>query len=339
MDCILRPGMRVLLVAIGGGGDVASTAVLKRSLKDINVDCILASIAWERYVYDPLPGPVRLSEIRNYVDSGEYYVAITGESYAIRGEKKLVFQAAKVARLLGEKMYIIDLYGGVEGYTRALEEITLKDGLDLVIGVDVGGDSLATGCEEDLWSPLADWMGLAALSRVRGILAVHSPGSDGELDQEYLLERIDNYARKGGLLAVRSMCARDAKFLEEVLKDINSEASAIPLMAYRGVRGDVELRKGSRRVKVTLLNTFTFFLDAFMVVNSIEPVKGLRYTKSLEEAVKLVNSYGIYTELNLEEDLAKLGVKPEEITGGLLIEVRKRGITRVKSSAMIKYCS
>ncbi|MEM0247444.1 MAG: DUF1152 domain-containing protein, partial [Desulfurococcaceae archaeon] len=156
---------------------------------------------------------------------------------------------------------------------------------------------------------------------------------------EYLLERIDNYARKGGLLAVRSMCARDAKFLEEVLKDINSEASAIPLMAYRGVRGDVELRKGSRRVKVTLLNTFTFFLDAFMVVNSIEPVKGLRYTKSLEEAVKLVNSYGIYTELNLEEDLAKLGVKPEEITGGLLIEVRKRGITRVKSSAMIKYCS
>lgn len=331
--------MKALLVAIGGGGDVASAAILKRSLKNVGVHCALASIAWERYIYDPLPGPIRLSEIKNCMDIGEYYVTITGKSYAERGGKKLVFQAVKVAQLLGEKVYIVDLYGGVEGYTKALKEITLKEGLDLVIGVDVGGDSLATGCEEDLWSPLADWTGLAALSRVKGVLAVHSPGSDGELDQEYLLERIDDYARKGGLLAVRSMCTRDAELLEEILKHINSEASTIPLMAYRGVRGEVELRKGSRRVEVTLLNTFTFFLDASLVVDSIEPVKALRYTKSLEEAVKLINSYGIYTELNLEEDLAKLGIKPEEITGELLVEVRRRGVTRIKNNATIKYCN
>jgi hypothetical protein len=38
---------------------------------------------------------------------------------------------------------------------------------------------------------------------------------------------------------------------------------------------------------------------------------------------------GIYTELDLEEDLANLGVKPEELTGELLINVREKGRTHL----------
>ena len=338
MDCIVKPGVKVLLLAIGGGGDIASTAMIARSLLNLGAKYVLASIAWERYIHDPIPGPIKLDEIQECTSRGEHYVVITGNSYAIRGGKKVVFQAAKVARLLGETIYIIDLYGGVEGYVSALKEISSREGVDLVVGVDVGGDSLATGCEENLWSPLADWVGLASLSRVSGVIAIHSPGSDGELTQDYLLEKIDEYARKGGLLAARSMCREDAEFLDEILKYVDSEASRIPLLAYRGVRGAVELRMGSRSVKSTLLSTFTFFLDARLIAEYVEPVKAIYYTKSLEEVRGVLNSYGIYTELDLEEDLFKTGVRPGGLTGEFLMEIRKRGLARVRSGATRSYC-
>lgn len=338
MECLLKPGIKVLVLAIGGGGDIASAAVIARSLAKLGVQVVLASVAWERYIYDPVPGPIKLSEIQNAADHGEHYVVVTGDSYAVRAGRKIVFQAAKAARAIGGKIYVVDLYGGVEGYVKALNDIAARESVNFIVGVDVGGDSLATGCEDDLWSPLADWVGLAALSRVKGILAVHSPGSDGELDSDYLLRRIDDFARKGGLLGVRSMCREDAEFLSTLLRHVNSEASRIPLVAYAGQRGEVELRNGSRKVKLTLMSTFTFFLDARVVAESIEPVKALYSTRSLEEARDVLNSYGIYTELDLEEDLARLGLTPELITGDLLLEIRRQGASRVKKSKNVEYC-
>jgi len=40
---------------------------------------------------------------------------------------------------------------------------------------------------------------------------------------------------------------------------------------------------------------------------------------------------GIYTELDLEEDLAAMGVKPGELTGELLLKVREDGRKRIKN--------
>jgi hypothetical protein len=86
---------------------------------------------------------------------------------------------------------------------RALREIASVEGVDCIIGVDVGGDSLASGSEEELWSPLADWVELAAVARLSGVLAAHSPGSDGELSQSYVISRIDKVAARGGYWELR----------------------------------------------------------------------------------------------------------------------------------------
>lgn len=332
MFCLIKPGLKVLFIAIGGGGDIASAAVLARSMKTYGVNYVLASIAWERYIYDPVPGPIRLNEIENILDRGDSYVVVDGESFAIRGGQRVSFQAAKVAKLLNERIYIIDIYRGVNGYLMAIEDISTREGVDVVIGVDVGGDSIASGCEEELWSPLADWIGLAALARAHGILALHSPGSDGELPQDYILNRIDIFAARGGLLGVRSLCSHDIELLENILRKVSSEASFIPILAHRGMRGEIELRKGSRKVKLSMFNTFTFYLDATTLARNIEPVKAIYNTNSLEEANRILNNYGIYTELDLEEDLARQGVKPEELSSDVLIEIRWKGITRLRSN-------
>lgn len=320
----------ILLVAIGGGGDIASTAMLARFLSRTGTRTRLASVAWERYIYDPVPGPIRLDEIYNYISKNNYYLVASSNTYAIRGGRRIDFQAVKASEVLGEEIYIIDIYNGVEGYVKALEEITSREGIESIIGLDVGGDSLASGCEDELWSPLADWIGLAALARVRGILGVHSPGSDGELSQEYVIKRIDEFSVKGGLLGVRIMSREDATILEELLEHVDSEASKMSLLAYNGLRGSIEIRRGSRQVTLSMFNLFTFFLDAGIVANGIEPVKSILYTKTLDEAKNILNSYGIYTELDLEEDLAKHGVKPSELTGSLLREIRGKGLEKVR---------
>ncbi|MEM4482249.1 MAG: DUF1152 domain-containing protein [Desulfurococcaceae archaeon] len=330
--------MKVMLLAIGGGGDIISTAVLSRSLMRQNIKTVIASIAWERYINDPSPGPLRLDEIVNFVEKKEGYILIDGRSYAVRGGYKVIFQAARVSEALNEKIYIIDLYGGVNGYVKSIREIVAKEGIDLIIGVDVGGDSIAVGCEEGLWSPLADWMGLSALHVVKGKLALHSPGSDGELEQQYLLSRIDHIASKGGLLGIRLLCESDAKLLENILERASTEASLISLLAYRGRRGELTLRGGTRKVTLSFLSTLTFLLDTNIVIEDIRPARELTDTKSIYEANKLLNAYGIYTELDFEEDLARANIKPYELSADLVMRIRKSGKERVAKSAMINYC-
>jgi hypothetical protein len=338
LDCVASPGKKALVVAAGGGGDIASAVMIAKALERLGARAVLGSVAWERYIYDDLPGPIRIDEIRNAVELGEGHALINAGSYADRRGRKVVFQAAMASAAINEPIYIIDLYGGVRGFYRAIKAIAEREGVDFVIGVDAGGDSLASGCEDDLWSPLSDWVALGALALVDGYLAVHSPGSDGELSQEYVLERVDLFAKMGGLVGARAMCSDDALLLDRILSYVGSEASRIPLLAFRGMRGEVSIRNGSRRVKLSLLSTFTFILKAKVVAESIEPVREIMSTDSLYEARGILNSYGIYTELDLEEDLHSKGLRSSDVTGQVLLDTWLRGRERVRRSASRSYC-
>lgn len=130
----------------------------------------------------------------------------------------------------------------------------------------------------------------------------------------------------------RFMSKEDAEVLEKVLEHVESEASRVSLLAYKGLRGRLSMRMGSRAVDVTLLSTATFFLDARTVASTIGPLGGLAQARSLEEARRALNDLGIYTELDLEEDLARLGVDPARLSGDTLTEVRRRGIERLRGS-------
>lgn len=332
MDNLLKYS-RIVFIGVGGGGDVVSAAMLAQAFKRLGIEAFVASIVWERFVIDPVPGPIGLDEIVNLEKIGRYTGLVNGNSYAIRGGKKVFFQAALVSKAISEKVIVIDLRGGVEGYIRALEELRKYTDAEALIGVDVGGDILAGGYEEELWSPLADSMGLAALNKVdQSYLVVHSPGSDGELPIDRVLERIAKVASMNGYLGARGITKEDVEVLKRILSYAKSEASLIQLYAFRGEYGEIPIRKGTRKIKVSPIHMISFLLDPRKVFNISTPAQIVAGTKSFDEAVKKLNEHGIYTEYNLEVDLLK--ANPKRYTAEIILKIRNTGRLNLRRHVM-----
>ncbi len=317
---------KVLFLGIGGGGDVVTAAILALSFERCGGEAVIGSIVWERFVHDPMPGPIDFAEIRNVEKLDTGLALVDRDSYAVRGDRIVIPQAARVARALGRKVLVVDVRHGATGMARSLERALDILSLDVVVGVDVGGDVVAKGFEEDLWSPLADAIGLAALARLgdeRAILALASPGADGELPQHYVLKRISEIAARGGLLGDYVLSSEDCAYLEKVLSEARSEASSIPLRAARGVWGYTPIRNGTRMVLVSPINAVVFFLKPSSCL--VDSVARLVYESTgIEEANRLLNAAGIYTELNLERDIAELVARGVDLSSVNLLELRER---------------
>lgn len=314
-----------MVLGIGGGGDVVTATALALWLRrSSNLDIHIGSIAWERFVVDPEPGPIPLKCFRHVKNIGDYSIVVGKDSIVERNGNKFKPQVARVSSIIGEPVYVIDLWRGVNGFKKGLEELYNALGLEAFIAVDVGGDVLAVGSEDDLWSPLADSMGLAGVSHMENcLLAVHGLGCDGELSADYLLERIAVIARKGGFVTAKALTKYEAHVLEELLKNTISEASMLPLLAYKGFYGEHPIRNGSRIVRITPIQSITFFLKTDVVYKLSPLAKLVDNTNSLDEANERLSKNGIYTEYNLEKDLLKY--KERRINGRLLNEVRKKG--------------
>lgn len=314
----------LLFFAVGGGGDVATASMLTLAARRAGLRSFVASVVWERFVIDPVPGPIKFDEISGGRRIGDFSMLVDGNSKAFRGGREVVFQAARASRFLGEPIAIIDLVGGVYGVRRGLEEVLNHFGCETVVAVDVGGDIVATGFEEDLWSPLADFTGLAAVAQLKGVVAVHSPGGDGELPQDYVLKRISLIAEHGGYLGARGITREDVENLEKILEFVESEASLATLLAAKGVWGYASIRKGSREVFISPVNLLTFFLDSTVVASLNPVVKDIENCKSIECARRRLNELGIFTELDLEEEVYRLIQRGVEITGDVLLDIKKR---------------
>src|SRR2546427_7831274 len=65
LEELVRSSSRALVVGVGGGGDVVGALATARFLEFCGLEFILGGLSWERNVYDPIPGPRKLSETRN----------------------------------------------------------------------------------------------------------------------------------------------------------------------------------------------------------------------------------------------------------------------------------
>jgi len=304
---------RALVFGLGGGGDIVSALVAYTYLKKLGYSVDLGAVTWERYIEDPIPGPICREDFRNVSPINDVIVEVNKNSYAVRGGMIIVPQLIRVLRVIDEieKGYSICIKYGVRGtYEGILDFIVRnKEGkYDLIIGVDAGGDVLAKGYEETLSSPLIDTIMLSVLALLKNsgyeaILATIGSGSDGELDQEYVLQRIVEISRKGGLIDIKGIDRESAELLSKVLKHVNTEASRIPFEAFKGYYGTMKIRGGSREVKVTPISAVMFFLDPSIVALDNIVYEDIKETRSLVDAMKVFNDLGIYTEYNFELDL------------------------------------
>jgi hypothetical protein len=220
-----------------------------------------------------------------------------------------------MAALYGWEVLHIDINGGPMGALSGLEAAIAALGIDLVVGVDVGGDSLAHGKEKGLRSPLADAVMLAAFTElekkgVPTLWGVFGYGSDGELTTDEIERALARVAEAGGLLGASALTPQIVRELEDVIEKVPTEASALPLRCAKGAWGEASIRYDERKVKLTPLTILTFYLAPSAVFESVaRPARTVAASTSLEEANSALNALGIRTELDLERDRARRTVQ------------------------------
>lgn len=134
-------------------------------------------------------------------------------------------------------------------------------------------------------------------------LSVIGLGADGELKPDYLLQRISKIASLNGLIEILGFDESSASVIERVLEVTVTEASALPLKAFRGLYGEVPIRNGKRRVFVSPLTSVMFSFKPIVVASISKLYEAVRDSSSLEEANEALHRLGLITELDRERGL------------------------------------
>jgi hypothetical protein len=308
LEDILRASSHALVVGVGGGGDVVGALATARFLEFLGLKFTLGGLSWERIVYDRVPGPRKLSEVRNVRPIHPFAWMANAESHTDTG---VFFAESRMAAAIGREILLVDINGGVKGVVAGLVSAMKQLDTDLLVGIDVGGDSLAQGHEPGLRSPLADSIMLAAFAELaargcRTLWGVFGYGSDGELSADEIENALSQLAAVGGLFGAWGLSPKVAAELEQVINTVPTEASAIPLECFRGAWGKREIRGGQRSLKMTPLTTLTFFMSAAKLYETLShPAQALKDSTSLDEANEALRGLGLYTELDFERDYDK----------------------------------
>lgn len=323
--------MKILVFGIGGGGDALSAIVPWNYYRKLGHEVKIGAVIWERYVEDPIPGPICKEDLRNFKEINDVVYEVYQNTYAIRGGRKVVPQLVRVLSVINDYGYAICNKFGDIGMIQGLKDLIEKEKFDLIVGVDAGGDVLANGDEKNLSSPLIDSISLSALANLDNtLLGIIGAGSDGELDYEYVLKRISEVAKLGGLIDAKGIDSDTAKIIEKALMVVNTEASKIPYEAFKGAYGEVTIRNGTKKVYVTPVSAVMFFIDPKKLAEISGIYKIVKNSRSLEEANEKFHKYGIYTEYDFEKDLyEKFGLNADKASGEDIRRIRKEGSERL----------
>jgi hypothetical protein len=130
---------------------------------------------------------------------------------------------------------------------------------------------------------------------------VFGPGCDGELTRAEVDERLAEVASGGGLAGTVGLTHDVVAELERAVAAVPTEASALPIRAFRGENGPTEIRSGRRTVDLTEDVALTTYFDVQAAIGSAARLAAaVRDATSLEEANDMLHGLGVRTELDLE---------------------------------------
>src|SRR5574341_59949 len=142
LEDLIRASSRALVIGVGGGGDVVGALAAARFLEFCGLDFVLGGLSWERSVYDPIPGPRKLGEVDNVRVLHPFAWMANSDT---RTKTGVPFGESRMAAAQGREVLLVDINGGVRGVVDGLEATMRELHTDLLVGLDVGGDSLAQG--------------------------------------------------------------------------------------------------------------------------------------------------------------------------------------------------
>lgn len=290
---------KALVFGIGGGGDIVSTIPVANFLKLFDFEVIHGGVMWDRLILDPKPGPRSVEDLLNAEKFAETIAIISEETRTFDGIKP---NLARSARFFG-RVVGLDITKGVRRLRRDLEKFIETEHIGLLIGVDAGGDAISVGYESGVRSPLADAMSVALLSELDGLVAVTGFGSDGELKLEEIMLNVSEIMRINGFLGCSSLSGEDCAEMERICKEVVTEASKIPILAYRGELGLKKIRKG-RTVLITPISALVLYFRAKAVMEVNESARLVLNAEDIESANRILNKNGIITELDYERAIS-----------------------------------
>ncbi len=295
----VRNGGKALILGIGGGGDILGALPTRNFLASIGFDCRMGGVAYERSRFDYKPGPRSLDEVENIVRINDTIGLASGETKTNYG---LEFQVSGMSRFLCEETILVDITKGVEGVREGLEDFCRRFSVNLVVGVDVGGDVIANGYEKGLRSPLTDAIMLAALKKltVNSIIGVFGVCCDGELKLNEVSERLAKIYSEKGFIGAIALSFEDVEMMRKGVEYVKTEASRLPLLVADGRTGPTPIRDGARIAELTFFSIFTYYLKTDIVYKNNMMAQRIADSKSFLEAYEILEKIGVTTEYGLQ---------------------------------------
>jgi hypothetical protein len=308
---LLRNSAKALVLGVGGGGDIVGTLPTARFLELFGISSVLGGLSWERFIYDPQPGTRTLAEVLHVRPLAPTVWLANAQTTSSSGVR---FAESDMAALYDTETLLIDLSQGVPGVVTGLRAAMQALAADLLVGIDVGGDSLGAGHEAGLRSPLADAMMLAALQQLATefpcLWGVFGYGSDAELTQPEIDQALSRVAQHGGLLGAWGMTPAMAAELQRVITRVRTEASAIAVECAAGAVGRRSIRDGTRAVTLSPVCTVTFYLDPQVLYTQVATLaRAVAQAPSLEAANSAILTLGVRSEYEFEKDMLRRGVR------------------------------
>ena len=308
-EAVLRASRRPLVIGIGGGGDVVGALASAEHARIYDgAEPLVGGLSWERRPIDPVPGPRRPDEIEG-AEPVAHGVLLAGPRTRVRG-RGVYFAESRMAAFLGRPTLLVTIDDGPAAIAEGLARALVALDRDLLLFVDVGGDVLAQGDEPGLRSPLCDAMLLAAAQRLGAagapvLLGVFGVGCDAELSSEEVLAQLSAIAAAGGWCGARGLTDAVAMRLEEAIAFVPTEASAQAVRAFRGDRGPVTIRGGTRTFELGPVAGATFYLDVEVTYRTAGRLaRAVTDAGSLRTANDALSRLGVRTELDLEYEAA-----------------------------------
>jgi hypothetical protein len=296
-----------LLVAAGGGGDALASLLLSHRLSTGSKAPVVASYSWDRRILDPLPGPRSVIDFAGVRQLTPHNVEVTASSWLRSGGQSTLRLLAETA---AARFVLLDPHSGAMGMRRQIMELVQHFSFGSVMVVDVGGDLVATGSEDELRSPLADALALASLADFPAPVhvAVAGPGLDGELPPSYVRSRCLSL---GGNL-VAHLDRSDVEPYFSALAEHPSEATTLLAAAALGIAGKAEIRDNADTVAVTEASAEVYVLSGSGAFAGNKLAQELTVTRSLAEAEAATLAVCGRCELDYERQ--KAAVLPQVMT-------------------------
>ncbi|MEM4682715.1 MAG: DUF1152 domain-containing protein, partial [Ignisphaera sp.] len=144
-----------------------------------------------------------------------------------------------------------------------------------------------------------------------------------ELPINYIEKRLRRIARLNGYLGGYILSRKDLEVLRNILIEVVSEASTIPLTVLSTDLDKIVIRNGSREVQLSIINLAVFLLDAVTVARDTI-ARYIYDTDSFNEAKWILNKLGIVTEYDIEEEIFNEIVQGRNYADIDLVEIRNR---------------